>query len=64
MEKMNELITRAFLAAFGDRKGVTAVEYGLIAGLIAVAIIAALSLLGTDLSNLFNKVATNVSATS
>jgi pilus assembly protein Flp/PilA len=61
---MNELITRAFLAAFGDRKGVTAVEYGLIAGLIAVAIIAALSLLGTDLSNLFNKVATNVSATS
>lgn len=61
VEKINELVTRAFLAAYGDRKGVTAVEYGLIAGLIAVAIIAALGLLGGDLGNLFNKVANNVS---
>jgi pilus assembly protein Flp/PilA len=58
---MNELITRAFLAAFGDRKGVTAIEYGLIAGLIAIAIVVALQLLGGNLSTLFNKVATNVS---
>ncbi len=60
MEKMNELITRTFLAAYGDRKGVTAVEYGLIAGLIAVAIIAAVSLLGGNLSGLFHNVAQNV----
>lgn len=60
MEKVNELVTRAFLAIYNDRKGVTAVEYGLIAGLIAVAIIGAISLVGTDLGNLFNKVASNL----
>ena len=60
MEKVNELVTRAFLAIYNDRKGVTAVEYGLIAGLIAVAIIGAISLVGTDLGNLFNKVAANL----
>lgn len=62
MDKMNELVTRAFLALYNDRKGVTAVEYGLIAGLIAVAIIGAISLVGTDLGNLFNRVASNLSA--
>jgi pilus assembly protein Flp/PilA len=55
-------VTRAFLAVYNDRKGVTAVEYGLIAGLIAVAIIGAISLVGTDLTNLFTKVANNLSA--
>lgn len=60
MEKVNELVTRAFLAIYNDRKGVTAVEYGLIAGLIAVAIIGAITLVGTDLGNLFNKVAANL----
>lgn len=62
MEKVNELVTRAFLAIYNDRKGVTAVEYGLIAGLIAVAIIGAITLVGTDLTNLFNKVASNLAA--
>ena len=62
MDKMNELATRAFLAFYNDRKGVTAVEYGLIAGLIAVAIIGAITLVGTDLTNLFTKVATNLAA--
>ena len=61
MDKMNEIVTRAFLALYNDRKGVTAVEYGLIAGLIAVAIIGAISLVGTDLTNLFTKVANNLS---
>ena len=36
-----------------DSKGVTAIEYGLIAALVAVAIIAALKTLGTDLKSLF-----------
>jgi pilus assembly protein Flp/PilA len=62
MDKMNEIVTRAFLAIYNDRKGVTAVEYGLIAGLIAVAIIGAVTLVGTDLGTLFNKVASNLSA--
>jgi len=37
--------------------GVTAIEYGLISALIAVVIIAAVTLVGTDLSRTFNTVA-------
>jgi pilus assembly protein Flp/PilA len=40
--------------------GATAIEYGLIAALIAVAAIAALSLVGTNLSGIFNTVATQL----
>ncbi|MEW9854017.1 Flp family type IVb pilin [Novosphingobium sp. M1R2S20] len=38
-----------------DEKGATAIEYGLIAALIAVAAITAMSGLGTQLTNTFNK---------
>ena len=44
----------------GDNKAVTALEYGLIASLIAVFIIGAVSLLGTSLSSVFNKIATTL----
>ncbi len=37
-------------------EGVTAIEYGLIAALIAVAIITAVTLVGTNLTATFNKV--------
>ena len=37
-------------------KGATAIEYGLIAALIAVVIIAALQLTGTSLQKVFNNV--------
>ena len=37
--------------------GVTAIEYGLIAGLIAVAVISAITLIGTNLSSMFNYIA-------
>jgi pilus assembly protein Flp/PilA len=40
-----------------DEEGVTAIEYGLLAALIAVAIITAVQLVGTDLSGLFTKIA-------
>ncbi len=40
-----------------DESGATAIEYGLIAALISVGIIAAASLLGTNLGNLFNGIA-------
>lgn len=43
-----------------DRKGATAIEYGLIAALIAVAAIAAMSNLGSTLNTTFNKVASNM----
>lgn len=39
-----------------DSKGATAIEYGLIAALIAVAAITAMSSLGTQLGNTFNEV--------
>ncbi|MGC1409490.1 MAG: Flp family type IVb pilin [Acetobacteraceae bacterium] len=40
-----------------DRKGVTALEYGLLAGLIAVVIIAGATLLGTNINALFSRIA-------
>ena len=39
-----------------NNKGATAIEYGLIAALIAVAAIAAMSGLGNQLGNTFNQV--------
>lgn len=41
-----------------DEEGATAIEYGLIAGLIAVAIIAVLTTMGTQLDGLFQKIST------
>jgi len=43
-------------------KGATAVEYGLLVALIAVVIIVAVTLLGTQLSALFTSVAGSVGA--
>ena len=43
-----------------EEEGVTAIEYGLIAGLIAVAIIATVTNVGTALKTLFTNVATAI----
>ncbi len=43
-----------------DESGATAIEYGLIAALIAVVIISAVSGLGTALSNKFNTIKTSL----
>ena len=43
-----------------DKVGATAIEYGLIAGLMAVALIGGAGLLGGNLSNTFNYVATKL----
>lgn len=40
-----------------DESGATAIEYGLIAALISVAIITAVTLVGTNLNTTFNSVA-------
>lgn len=40
-----------------DERGATAVEYGLIAGLIAIGILLALTIFGNSVSGLFNSVA-------
>jgi len=43
-----------------DQSGVTAIEYALIAALIAVAAIAAFTLVGTNLSTVFSTIAGKV----
>jgi pilus assembly protein Flp/PilA len=43
-----------------DRHGVTAIEYGLIAALIAVAAVVIMGTVGTDLSSTFSDVAANL----
>lgn len=43
-----------------ETRGATAIEYGLIAALIAVAAITAMSNLGKKLTNTFNNVQTNM----
>jgi pilus assembly protein Flp/PilA len=45
-----------------DQAGVTAIEYGLIAALIAVVIITAVKTVGTDLSATFTSIATALTA--
>jgi pilus assembly protein Flp/PilA len=44
-----------------DERGATAIEYGLIAALIAVVIIGALTVLGTAISSKFDTIASSVS---
>jgi pilus assembly protein Flp/PilA len=46
-----------------DKKGVTAIEYGLIAGAVAIVIIVGVQLLGTNLAALFNSLATTIGST-
>ena len=60
---LNAYTTLVSLVAFAqdrlknDEKGATAVEYGLMVGLIAVVIIAAVTLLGNQLNALFTTIA-------
>lgn len=48
---------KKFLAAFAaDESGVTAMEYGMIAALVAVVILTALGLLGGELNKTFTTI--------
>jgi len=51
-----------FVQLLRDKKGATAIEYGLIAALIAVAAIAAMQGLGTSLNQTFTNVSTAMTA--
>ncbi len=42
---------------YTDFRGATAIEYGLIAGLIAIVIIASVALIGADLQTVFTDLA-------
>ena len=48
---------------FKDEDGVTAIEYRLIAALIAVVIITAVTLVGTSLDNTFNYIGGQITST-
>lgn len=50
--------SNSFKAFWADEHGATAIEYGLLASLISVAIIVPAQLVGTDLTALFNRIAT------
>jgi pilus assembly protein Flp/PilA len=49
-----------FMQFMRDESGATAIEYGLIAALIAVVIIGAVTLVGTSLSGTFQSVAASL----
>ena len=49
-----------FLKLIKSKKGATAIEYGLIAALIAVAAIAAMSNIGNSLGSTFNEVSSEL----
>ena len=59
--KGDHIHMRNLIARFAkDESGATAIEYGLIAALIAVGIITAARLLGSQISATFNMVATTM----
>lgn len=51
---------RIYRNVMRDERGATAIEYGLIAALIAVAAIGAMSALGGQIGTTFNNVTTNM----
>ncbi|MEW6435944.1 MAG: Flp family type IVb pilin [Pseudomonadota bacterium] len=53
-------MSKIFARFVKDESGATAIEYGLIAGLIAVVIISAISTVGSNLKNKFTAVANNL----
>lgn len=54
------LILRRMRSFWRDRRGATAIEYGLIMTLVVVAIIASITALGSTTSDLWNGISANV----
>jgi pilus assembly protein Flp/PilA len=60
MAYLSEVKMKLVALLLKDESGVTAIEYSLIAALIAVAAIGSFSLIGTSLSTTFSTVASNL----
>ena len=57
---MHKLVAKLNTKLVSREEGATAVEYGLMVALIAIVIIVAVALLGTNLSTLFSNTATSI----
>ena len=55
-------MTSLVLKLVKDESGATAIEYGLIAALVAVAAVVGMSALGTSLNNVFTSVSNTMNA--
>ena len=53
-----------FVRLLRDQSGATAIEYGLIAALIAAVVIGALTTIGSNLNGTFTTIGTNVASAS
>jgi pilus assembly protein Flp/PilA len=53
-------MTKLLARFYKDESGATAIEYGLIAALIALAIVGGATALGTSLNDKFQKIATKL----
>ena len=61
LEVVHKMQTLEFLHRLReDKRGVTAMEYGLIAALIGIAAVAAMKTLGTNIAEKFNNVANKI----
>jgi pilus assembly protein Flp/PilA len=60
MQLFQVLLASSSLRVLHDRSGATAIEYGLIAALIAVAAVATMTTVGTNLSSVFGSVASSL----
>lgn len=58
---MNKLV-RLLNSVMRDQRGATAIEYGLIAVLVGIAIIGTVGVLGESVSNMYNYVAGEIEA--
>jgi pilus assembly protein Flp/PilA len=55
---MESQMKTLFVRVLNDESGVTAIEYGLISGLISIVILVAVTAIGTSLQGLFQTIAT------
>ncbi|OYV37755.1 MAG: hypothetical protein B7Z81_05570 [Acidocella sp. 20-61-6] len=60
MNRVIQTVLSSYSALSSDRRGVTAIEYVLIASLIAVVIVVGVTLTGHGVSSSFKKVATGI----
>jgi pilus assembly protein Flp/PilA len=60
LHRKENLMRAFFTKLLQDESGVTAIEYGLIAALIAVAAVTLMGTVGTNLTTTFSKVANSL----